>query len=149
MSEELTTEEIAWVENALIYWQPILAQEWTIGFDPNDRPISDDTCRAELGRSSDYLLATLRFRPPHTWSMDSEDWPLRYEVEEVVVHELGHCIMHDLQHTHNLVHAHFSRDAWAVQNSHFVHHMERAIERWSRCLVATRYGFDVIKGPKR
>lgn len=144
----ITEEEKRWIRDALSYWQPRLAPEWTIGFNPDERPQTSKDARGELGRSSDYLLASLRVKPPGLWCLDSEDWSLPLEVETLVVHELGHCVMHDLQHTHRMIHPHFSREAWAVQESHFDHHLERTIERWSRVLVAQRYGFDPVKGPE-
>jgi hypothetical protein len=148
MSEALiSTEQIKQIQDALTYWQPVIAPEWVIGFNPEDRPETDDNCRAELARSGDYLMASLRFRPPNIWRVDSEDWPLNLEIEETVVHELGHCIMHDLQSTHGVALSSLGREAWTIQSTHFNHHLERTIERWSRLLVALRHGFDPIRGP--
>lgn len=131
------------VEQTIDYWRVRLLPEWSVAVDWDVQPSGEAS--AECHRAPHYQRAVITLA--HGWERGwpekkwPTDWPPALEVEAVLVHELMHAVMHDLE-------ASVRRVEGKAARKRFDHELERVIERQARTLVAERHGLDARGGSR-
>lgn len=121
------------LERIVRLWQTRLGLDaWDIRVDW-DKPAREG-CDATTWRSTDYDRAILYFDTP-TWPTWAEKRGLDF-VHRIVVHELLHLLVRDLDELVDSLNGQLHRDVFAVTENRYDHEIEGLVDRLSYRLVA-------------
>jgi hypothetical protein len=123
-------------------WQEALGLSlWTIHvrFENWDRPNY-----AENHRSGQYDHCIIKFQEWMVRDVRPPDGMLQMDItdelrEILVVHELLHCVMRDVQDVHDCVETNVSKDTYEQLEGSLDRALEQTVDRLARSLVAAKY----------
>lgn len=121
-------------------WKQVLAPEWTITVHEGHNPTSaSDDVLASIRPSDDYLRATL-------FTGDTVgDKMGREEAEQVLLHELLHLTVHDLEQAARRPFSALGLEASTIVRKALDHQAERLVDRLAEAFIDAR---KVYKGEK-
>lgn len=113
-------------------WKARLAPEWTLEVVSGPSPNWEANAhKASIDPADDYLHATLYTHQTTDGSLDER------ESKRVLLHELLHLTVNDLEHAANEAAKGLGHDGQKLAQKTIEHHAERLVDRLSDVLVDT------------